>query len=62
MLAEYDTASYHEQSQQFLSLLQSQGQNVPLRIEAGLNHLSIELALADPNSPAWLCLSELVAS
>lgn len=62
VLAEHDTAPYHKQAQQFTSLLQSQGQDVQLRIEPGLNHLSIELALADPNSPAGLCLSELVAS
>ncbi len=61
MLAEHDTAPYHTQAVQFTSLLQSQGHDAQLRTEAGLNHLSIVLTMADPNSPAGLCLSELVA-
>lgn len=62
MLAEHDSVPYHTQAHQFSSLLKADGMDTQLRIEAGLNHLTIVLALADPKSPAGLCLSELVAS
>ncbi|NYT60015.1 alpha/beta hydrolase [Alcaligenaceae bacterium] len=62
MLAEHDSVPYHTQGHQFSSMLKANGMDTQLRIEAGLNHLTIVLALADPKSPAGLCLSELVAS
>lgn len=60
MLGEMDTAPFHAQGQQFASLLKRNTPGGELRIEAGLNHLTIVLALGDPQSPSGLCLSRLV--
>lgn len=60
MLAEMDTAPFHTQGQQFASLLKHNGLDGELRIEAGLNHLTIVHALGDPKSPSGICLSDLV--
>src|SRR3546814_656756 len=55
MLGEMDTAPFHVQGQQFASLRKRNTPEGELRIEAGLNHLTIVLALGDPKSPAGLC-------
>lgn len=60
MVAEMDTPPFHVQGQQFASLLQRNALDAEFRIEAGLNHLSIVLALSDPKSDAGRCISELV--
>ena len=60
MVSEMDTAPFHAQGQQFASLLGRGADDGHFRIEAGLNHLTIVLALGDPKSPAGLCLSGLV--
>lgn len=60
MVAEKDTAPFHTQGQQFATALQGNAPTGELRIEAGLNHLTIVLALGDPKSPAGICLADLV--
>src|SRR5690606_12236451 len=47
MVSEHDTPPFHEQARAFTELLQEQGLEASLRTEAGLNHMSIVLALAD---------------
>lgn len=60
MVAERDTLPFHTQGQQFASLLNRQHNDGEFRVEAGVDHLTIVLALGDPQSPAGRCLSELV--
>lgn len=60
MVSEMDTAPFHSQGQQFASLLGRTVDDGQFRVEAGLNHLTIVLALGDPKSPSGLCLSDLV--
>ncbi|MFQ3787776.1 alpha/beta hydrolase [Halomonas sp. A29] len=62
MVGEMDTPPFHVQGQQFASLLANDDLDGEFHIEAGLNHLTIVLALGDPQSPAGLCLSDLVGS
>ncbi len=62
MLGEMDTAPFHTQGQQLASFLERKAPDTTLRIEAGLNHLTVVLALGDPKSPAGLCISDLVGS
>ncbi len=62
MLAEMDTAPFHVQGRQFACLLERNVAGSEFRVEAGLNHLTIVLALGDPRSPSGLCISELVGS
>lgn len=62
MVSEHDTPPFHEQARAFTELLQEQGLEASLRTEAGLNHMSIVLALADPESAAGQCLAEVVSS
>lgn len=62
MVSEMDTAPFHVQGQQLAALLANSGLDGELRVEAGLNHLSIVLALGDPQSPAGRCLTNLVGS
>ncbi|RCV91881.1 alpha/beta hydrolase [Billgrantia montanilacus] len=62
MLGEMDSAPFHSQGHQFASLLNLNVLNGEFRIEAGLNHLNIVLALGNPNSPAGLCISDLVGN
>lgn len=62
MLGEKDTSPFHVQAGQLSSLLDSQGLSNELRIEKGLNHLTIVLALGDPASRTGQLLSDLVAS
>lgn len=60
MLSENDTLPYHVQGEQFASLLNADGHDTEFRIEPGLNHLTIELALSDPDNPVGQCLVELI--
>lgn len=60
LLGEMDTAPFHVQGQQFASLLERNAPGGEFRIEGGLNHLTIVLALGDPQSPLGLCISQLV--
>lgn len=60
MVSEMDTAPFHRQGRQFNALLASQGLESEFRTEAGLNHLSIVLALGDPLTPAGRCLASLI--
>lgn len=62
MVSEADTAPFHDQGQQLASLLSNDGMDAEFRVEAGLNHLTIVLALGDPESPTGRCVSELVVS
>jgi arylformamidase len=62
MVSEMDTAPFHSQGRQFASLLGRTVHDAEFRVEAGLNHLTIVLALGDPKSPAGLCISNLVGS
>lgn len=62
MVSEHDTPPFHEQARAFTELLQERGLEASLRTEAGLNHMSIVLALADPESAAGQCLAEVVSS
>src|SRR5690554_1025910 len=61
MVSEADTAPFHTQGKQLASLLSNDGIDAEFRVEAGLNHLTIVLALGDPESPPGRCFSELVA-
>lgn len=61
MVSEADTAPFHTQGKQLASLLSNDGIDAEFRVEAGLNHLTIVLALGDPESPPGRCVSELVA-
>jgi len=60
MVSEMDSAPFHSQGQEFASFLERITHDGQFRMEAGLNHLTIVLALGDPKSPAGLCLSDLV--
>lgn len=62
MLGEMETAPFHIQGQQLASLLKQSDLDGELRIEAGLNHLSIVLALGDPKSSAGGYISELIGN
>ncbi len=62
MLGEGDTEPFHVQGRQFASLLERNGMEGELRIEAGLNHLTIVLSLGDPRSPCGRCISDLIGS
>lgn len=52
-----ETAPFHDQAAAMAALLPGS----TLRCEAGLNHLSIVLALADPERELGRCLADLVA-
>lgn len=60
MISEHDTPPYHVQGEQFASLLKHADQDVEIRIEPGLNHLTIVLALNDPGSAIGQCLADLI--
>lgn len=60
MLAEGDTAPFHVQGRQLVSLLERNGLDGELRIDAGLNHLTIVHALGDPESSCGRGLLELI--
>lgn len=62
MLSEMDTAPFHVQGQQFVSMLDYKGFDTELRIEPNLNHLTIVLALGDPESSPGRCLSDMVCN
>ena len=62
MLSEQDTPPFHHQGRQFASALEQSSLGGEFRIEPGLNHLSIVLALGDPTSPCGLCIADLVGS
>lgn len=62
MLGERETAPFHVQGRQLAALLERNALEQELRIEAGLNHLSIVLALGDPESPCGRCVSDLIGS
>jgi arylformamidase len=55
-----ETAPFHDQSAALAAMLQLRGAEVELRRESGLNHLSIVLALADPQSALGQRLAEMV--
>ncbi|NYT84413.1 alpha/beta hydrolase [Pollutimonas harenae] len=61
MVSELDTPPFHTQGQQLVSLLNDSGLEGKLRTEAGLNHMTIVLALADPKSATGQCLADLVS-
>lgn len=56
-----ETSPFHVQGRQLGHLLRSQGLHADLRIEPGLNHMSIVLALADPNHALGRRLADVVA-
>ena len=56
-----ETRPFHDQGQQLRDLLTSHGLHADLRIEPGLNHMSIVLALADPDHPLGRRLADIVA-
>jgi arylformamidase len=60
MVGEFDTAPFHEQGRRLVSSLERTGQDGAFRVEAGLNHLTIVLALGDPNSAPGRCISDMV--
>lgn len=62
MLSELDTPPFHLQGRQFSAALEQSNPGGEFRIEAGLNHLSIVLALGDPRSPSGRCIADLVGS
>lgn len=61
MVSEHDTQPFHTQGEALLSLLQRKGLGGELRVEPGLNHLTIVLELADTNSAVSGCVAELLA-
>lgn len=62
MLGEMETAPFHIQGQQLASLLEHNDLDGDFRIETGLNHLNIVLALGDPKSPAGRYILDLVSN
>lgn len=62
MVSEHDTPPFHEQGLAFTTRLREQGIQATIRTENALNHMSIVLALGDPQSAAGQCLSEVVLS
>ncbi len=56
-----ETQPFHDQGQQLSDLLKAHGLNTQLRIEPALNHMSIVLALADPDHPLGRRLADMVA-
>ncbi|HVG48876.1 MAG TPA: alpha/beta hydrolase [Rubellimicrobium sp.] len=56
-----ETRPFHDQGQQMGELLKSQGLDANLRVEPGLDHMSIVLALADPDHPLGRLLADMVA-
>ena len=56
-----ETRPFHDQGQQLSDLLKSQGLDANLRVEPGLDHMSIILALADPDHPLGRHLADMVA-
>lgn len=62
MLGERETAPFHVQARELASLLERNALEGELRIEAGLNHLSIVHALGDPESSCGRCVSDLIGS
>ena len=61
MVSERDTPPFHEQGQAFTTLLQDAGIDTVMRTEAKLNHMTIVLALGDPQSSTGQCLADLVS-
>jgi arylformamidase len=59
---ERETPPFHDQAQRFLERLTRNAEACEGRTEAGLNHLSIVLDLADPLHPLGRRLADLVAS
>ena len=57
-----ETAPFHDQAQRFEALLRGGGHPVERVVEPDLNHMSIVLALGDPQSRLGDRLAELVAS
>lgn len=62
MVSENDSPPFHEQGRTFTEHLQQIGAQATLRTEKGLNHMSIVLALGDPQSAVGQCLAEVVLS
>lgn len=60
-LGQEETAPFHEQAKALHALLGGAGQPSELRIEPGLNHMDIVLALSDPDHPLGARLQALVA-
>lgn len=56
-----ETRPFHDQGHRLGDLLRSQGLHADLRIEPALNHMSIVLALADPDHPLGQRLADMVA-
>lgn len=59
---EDETKPFHRQASAMAALLEEGGAKVELRCEAGLNHLTVVQALADPAAPLGQLLGDLVAS
>jgi arylformamidase len=55
-------SEWNRRFRQFASLLERTVHDAGFRVEAGLNHLTIVLALGDPKSAAGLSISDLVES
>ena len=62
MVSEKDTPPFHDQATQLVALLGGAGGKAELRVEPDLNHLSIVLALSDPESSSGRLLCELIES
>ncbi|TNC64901.1 alpha/beta hydrolase [Rubellimicrobium roseum] len=56
-----ETRPFHDHGQQLSDLLKSQGLDANLRVEPGLDHMSIVLALADPDHPLGRHFADMVA-
>ncbi|NDV00062.1 alpha/beta hydrolase [Pseudoroseicyclus tamaricis] len=59
---EAETAPFQDQAGALAARLTAEGQPVELRQEAGHNHLTIVLGLADPDAPLGARLAEMVAA
>lgn len=60
MVSEKDTLPFHEQARQLVTMLDQQAGKAELRFEPALNHLSIVLALSDPDTSQGQRLCELI--
>lgn len=60
MVAEHDTPPFHIQGEQFAAALERDCGPAEYRVEPGLNHLSVVLALSDPNTPQGECIMQLI--
>ena len=60
-LGEQETAPFHEQARALQTALAGKDMATELRIEAGLNHMDVILALSDPGHPLGARLQALVS-